>query len=242
MIFRGVIVVKKRSVCMVLSVLALFLLTVLGMKMETPEETPALSYALGNMVIVIDAGHGGVDPGAIGPTNVLEKDVVLGISRILEDQLSKAGALIIPTRRYDEDLAGDEFTGTIRQRKQEDMRSRVELANKENADLFISVHTNAETSRKWTGGQVFYDTGHEESEKIAVAIQEALKKELKNTDRSARSANYYLMKNNNMPTIIIEVGFISNPQEEKMLVTEAYQARIAHAICSGLVASQLNDE
>jgi len=236
-----VIILKKRPICLIISMIGLIIMTLSIVTVQDQAQTPVLSYALGNQIIVVDAGHGGVDPGAIGPGKVLEKDVTLAISRKLGDELSKAGALVIPTRLYDQDLAGDEFTGTIRQRKNRDMAKRVELAQKNNADIFISIHTNADTSRRWTGAQVFYETGKEESKTIAKNIQQHLQKELKNTSRSATAANYFLMKKTDMPAILIEVGFISNPGEEKLLCDPEYQSRIAHAICMGLVESQLQN-
>jgi N-acetylmuramoyl-L-alanine amidase len=239
---KKVFILQKRPTAIILSLLGLLLVVTAALSVQAPEEQLVLSYALSNKVIVVDAGHGGVDPGAIGPQQILEKDITLAISRKLAERLSQAGALVIPTRTYDEDLAGDEFTGSIRQRKQADMAKRVAQANVNQADFLISIHTNAETSRQWKGAQVFYDAHDPESKRIAEAIQAALKQELKNTDRTAKAASYYLMTKTDMPAILIEVGFISNPEEEKLLCTDEYQSRIAHAIFSGLVQSQITGD
>ncbi len=229
---------KRRKLYLLISIIGLFfILVATAVLQDQPEQV--LSYALGNQVILVDAGHGGVDPGAIGASKVLEKDITLAIARKLGDELSKAGALVIPTRLYDEDLAGDEFTGTIRERKREDIAKRVELAKKNHADLIISIHTNAETSRRWTGSQAFYEPGQEESKIIAKSVQAHLQKELKNTSRSAAAADFFLMRRTDIPAVLVEVGFISNPGEEKLLSDPEYQSRIAHAICMGLVESQL---
>ncbi|MDR1616539.1 MAG: N-acetylmuramoyl-L-alanine amidase [Syntrophomonadaceae bacterium] len=215
-----------------LSAAALFILAVYSAT-AGPEEQTVFSYALAGTVIVIDPGHGGVDSGA-ARGGILEKDITLQISKKLARQLSQSGALVVLLRENESDLAGDEFTGRIKDHKNEDMLKRVNKANEAKGDLFISIHVNASPSSVWSGAQTFYKPEHEESRKIAEAIQNALRFQLKNTKRAAAAGDFFVLKKTNMPAVMVEAGFLSNKTEADLLTDNDYQERLVHAIITGL--------
>jgi len=198
-----------------------------------------LSYGIANKVIVVDPGHGGFDPGA-WRGDIFEKDITLEISKRLAGDLSQAGAMVILLRKDDSDLAG-ETSGKIRDRKRQDLINRVKKANQAKADMYISVHANADPCAQWFGAQTFYNGKSEQSKFMAETIQEELTTILENTNRKAKPGNYYIIDRTEMPAVIVEVGFISNPKEAKLLSDPQYQAKVAYAIFSGVVKSQTRD-
>lgn len=189
---------------------------------------------LSGKIIVVDAGHGGLDGGASSKDGLLEKDVTLIIAKQLRDYLQEAGALVIMTRETDRDLA-DENVSRIRDRKVQDLKRRVQLVNNSDADLFISIHLNAIPSPKWKGAQTFYNRTIEENEKMAKFVQDEIRRNLENTNRVAKPiGNVYLLKKAKIPGVLVEVGFLSNIEEARLLSTEKYQQKVAAAIYQGI--------
>jgi N-acetylmuramoyl-L-alanine amidase len=218
----------------------LLILGYIGIRSNLQPDDPVLAYGLGNKVIVVDAGHGGIDPGAVRGDK-REKDVTLPISKIVAKQLSQAGAMVIMLRDSDCDLADADFKGSIAQRKRQDLANRVKKANEANADLYVSIHTNADVSPRWSGAQVFYHQGSDKSKIMAETIQKELTSILGNTKREAKTGSYYILSNTKMPTVIVEVGFISNPGEAQLLYDREYQTKVAYAIYSGIARAQNQD-
>lgn len=189
---------------------------------------------LSGKVIVVDAGHGGIDGGASSKDGLLEKDVTLKIAKHLRDYLQEAGALVIMTRETDRDLADDDVS-RVRDRKVQDLKRRVVLINDSEADLFISIHLNAILSPKWKGAQTFYNRTIEENESIAKFVQDEIRRSLENTNRVAKPiGNVYLLKKAKIPGVLVEVGFLSNVEEAKLLSTDKYQQKVAAAIYQGI--------
>jgi len=229
---------KKKSIAM-----ALFLFVVLCGVIafsENAAQQPVLAYGIASKIIVVDPGHGGFDPGA-WRGSLLEKDITLQISKKLQAYLSEAGAVVILLREKDEDLAPAPFKGSVRERKRSDLAARVESANKSKADIYVSIHTNADTSPRWSGAQTFYNSKSDASKILAEAIQEEFIRVLGNTKRKAKTGNYYIIDKTEMPAVIAEVGFISNPVEARLLSDDEYQERIAYAIFSGIIKSQSSE-
>jgi len=196
-----------------------------------------VSYGVANTVIAIDPGHGGMDVGA-NRGDILEKEITLEISKKLENYLSQAGAMVIMLRKDNNDLVGEDFSGTIRERWRKNLAIRVQKANEAKADLYISIHTNAVNSAQWSGAQTFYKENSQNSKITAETVQEELKNILKNTNRGVAVGSYYVLENTKMPAILVEVGFISNPQEASLLCDSTYQNKVAYAIFSGIVKAQ----
>lgn len=196
--------------------------------------TMAVVPVLRNRIIVIDAGHGGIDPGAIGKQGTLEKDITLKVARQLGYVLSQAGAEVILTRDSDTDLSDPDLRGPSAKKRQ-DLRRRVELANGEGAEAYVSIHVNSFPSSKFSGAQAFYQVGQPGGEILAKAIQEELRRVLQNTDRVAKGMNLYINRKTSMPSVTVEIGFISNPNEELLMKNPEYQNKVVWAVFMGLV-------
>ncbi|QMV44969.1 N-acetylmuramoyl-L-alanine amidase CwlD [Cohnella cholangitidis] len=193
------------------------------------------SLPLSGKVIVLDAGHGGADGGAVSRDGIIEKDLNLAIVLYLRDYLQQAGALVHLTREGDYDLALPETKGNSR-RKTEDLLQRADRARKQQADLAISIHMNSIPSPRWSGAQTFYSTKNEEGKRLASIIQAELRDMLGNTQRIAKKADtIYLLKTLNMPTALVEVGFLSHPEEASLLADEEYQRKVAASIYRGVL-------
>lgn len=181
--------------------------------------------------VVIDAGHGGKDPGKTRE-DVLEKDINLDIANILREKLEAAGYQVIMTRTEDMGL----YQETDSNKKATDMRSRCELINSSGADLAISIHQNSYTDNSVNGAQVFYYRHSQEGEKLANMVQASLKKNVNenNTRQAKYNDSYYLLINTACPTVIVECGFLSNENEAKLLQQREYQEKLAMAISLGI--------
>jgi len=193
----------------------------------------ALTWAVSNKVIIIDPGHGGDDPGAIGGGGALEKEIVLEVSKKLAGILSQAGAQVFLTRESDRDLSDPEQKNSYKA-KMQDLTRRVELANQKQADLFISIHVNSFPDRREGGAQTFSQPGEVESKKLAEAIQQEMNRYTVNPGRQAKQVDYFANRMAEMPSAIVEIGFISNPQEEKLLTDHIYQDKVAWSIYAGI--------
>ena len=199
------------------------------------EYIATLSWVVADKKIVVDPGHGGIFPGKVGHNDIVEKEVNLAIAKRLAELLSEGGAIVFMTRDSDVDLVGS-TEGSLLQKQRADLKNRVEIAKVQSADAFISIHCNSIPSPRWSGAQTFFDPENQESEVMAKNVQQELIKQLKNTKRQAiKREDTYLFRNLEIPTIIIECGFLSNPKEAELLTQEEYQHCIAFAIYSGLV-------
>ena len=191
-----------------------------------------MSWAVANKIVVVDPGHGGPDGGGTGPSGILEKEVTLQFAKEVALKFSQAGSMVKLTREDDNDLSVE--GKTIRQRKVEDLKNRVKLANEGGAAVYLSLHTNSFGS-KWSGAQMFYYAESQESKRLAQCIQDEIVRIMGNTHRKPRPLDPYILRNLKMPAVIIEVGFLSNPQEEKLLLDTNYQSKMAYAIFTGTV-------
>lgn len=212
--------------------ISLYLLSVLEDRSQ--EELMTLAPVLKDRVIVIDPGHGGVDPGAVGKKGTLEKDINLEVAKRLGYVLSQSGARVVLTREIDTDLSDPEIKG-LRAKKRQDLKRRVELAEKHQAEIYLSIHVNSFPSASSKGPQTFYHKGQEESKAIAERIQAELQKHL-NTKRVAKGLDgIYINKKTEMPSVTVEIGFMSNAEEEEAMQEPDYQNKIAWSVFAGLV-------
>ncbi|WP_241158573.1 N-acetylmuramoyl-L-alanine amidase CwlD [Cohnella candidum] len=193
------------------------------------------SLPLSGKVIVLDAGHGGADGGAVSREGTIEKDINLAIVLHLRDYLQQAGALVTLTREGDYDLAKPGTKGYSK-RKTQDLLERVGLINGRKADMVLSVHMNSIPSPKWSGAQTFYFSGNVEGSRLAADIQAEIRTALGNTERVAKpNDTVYLLKTLEMPAALVEVGFLSHPEEARLLADENYQKKVAAAIYRGVL-------
>lgn len=188
-----------------------------------------------DVTVVIDAGHGGEDGGAVA-NDIIEKDLNLSISNKLAYVLKTAGYNVVLTRCEDEmvDAEGE----SLRERKVSDMHNRLNLFNENENNVVISIHQNKFTQEQYHGTQVFYSANNEKSLSLATAIREDVKTLLQpENTRECKSAgsDIFLLNNTNVPAVIVECGFISNYEEAQKLKTEEYQDKMVFAIFAGFM-------
>ncbi len=189
-------------------------------------------------IVLIDAGHGGADPGKVGINGALEKDINLSVAFLVKKYLEQQDVTVVMTRNGDEGLYREESPN----KKIEDLKNRLALIDASGAILAVSIHQNSYTSEKVSGAQVFYYETSKQGEKAAVIVQEQLRKGVDETnDRKAKkNGSYYLLKKSSVPTIIVECGFLSNGEEADKLTQEDYQEKMAWNISLGIL-QYLND-
>ena len=181
--------------------------------------------------VVLDAGHGGRDPGKIGAGEIQEKDVNLKIAKKLKGKLEERGIQAVLTREKDETLAPEGSAN----RQVEDIKKRVERIDGENALLAVSIHQNSYQDPEVRGAQVFYYQHSTKGKEAAAILQEALIRMDPEHPREAKgNGTYYLLRRTRTPTVIVECGFLSNPEEAKLLASEEYQEKIAEAVAEGI--------
>lgn len=173
--------------------------------------------------------------GAESSNGVTEAEINLKIALKIQQLLELSGCTVILTRS-DENEIYDAGSDTIREKKVSDMKNRVKIGNESSADIFVSIHLNKISQSQYDGWQTFYKTNNEESKRLAVDIQNNLNEAMqKNNKRTPAQLNtVYLMKYVEIPITIVECGFLSNPEEEKMLQTDEYQDKLAWGIYNGI--------
>lgn len=185
-----------------------------------------------NYTIVVDAGHGGRDGGASGiNTGVKESDLNLAIAKKVQAYLCDFGFEVVMTRTTQDGL----YNEASENRKKDDMSKREKIISNCKADMLISIHQNSYPTISEYGAQSFYDENNEYSIKLSNSIQSQLINNLPNARQNSNKGDYYLIKNKNIPCSIVECGFLSNPEEESLLITEEYQQKIAYAIFCGVI-------
>jgi N-acetylmuramoyl-L-alanine amidase len=222
----------KSKKIIVISVLVATLLTFV-LCISALYEKPVSNSNVNKIRIVLDAGHGGVDGGVSGvKTNIKESELNLKVVKILEQYLVGAGMNVVLTRSTDAGL----YRVASGNLKRKDMEKRKEIIHKAQPHLVISVHMNKYSLSERRGAQVFYKGGDESSKILAESIQDCFN-DMEEAVRecSALTGNYYILNCSEFPSIIAECGFLSNPQDEALLLTEEYQDSIAYAIFKGVV-------
>ena len=176
-------------------------------------------------VIYLDPGHGGTDPGAIYK-DIYEKDITLSICKKLKDILEREGAIVYMTRYDDYDLSTTTYN-----RKRNDLNNRAKVINESMADIYISIHLNSVSSSTWRGAQVFYDDINKNNKEIATILQLTLNKE-----RKIKEIDDILMNRKiKVPGVLIEVGFLSNPNDRYLLKNSNYQYELCNKIKDGII-------
>ena len=184
---------------------------------------------IGGKIIVLDPGHGGSDPGAIGPTGLQEKQVTLPIAEYLKSILEAKGAKVILTRTTDVDVYGPHASGV------DELQARVNVANGNQADAFISIHINSFSNPNVGGIATYYFDGSDQSKKLASSVQGQIAEHSGfNGDRGIQPGNLYVLRHSLMPSILVELGFISNPKEEGHLKEASTRQEFANELAKGL--------
>ena len=224
----------KEKIVLILMAAGIFLLGNAFFKRAGQEQSiSVMENGKHRPVVVLDAGHGGKDPGKVGVNEALEKEINLQIALRLKSLLEQNGVAVVLTREEDKDLASEQATN----RKNEDLRARAALISETNPVLMVSIHQNSYPEADVDGAQVFYYAGSESGKQLGTMVQNSLKREIDDGNHRAAKANkdYYLLKKAGCPAIFVECGFLSNPAEAALLVTEEYQEKIAFSIHLGIM-------
>lgn len=187
-------------------------------------------------VILIDPGHGGFDGGAVSPKGTVEKDINLKISLLLKNKLEEQGYKVVMTRVEDKALYGENTPKGSK--KKSDLNNRCKMKIDSNCNMFISIHLNKFPEKRYYGAQVWYSK-NPQSAKLANIIQENFKTDIDATnnriEKPAKGEYKLLRCNDEMPSVIVECGFLSNPVEENKLKNEEYQNNIANSIQKSII-------
>lgn len=219
----------------VLFLLAVMVITAMTYVDKTAQSTSAVGYIQNDITVILDAGHGGEDGGAVA-NGVTEKDINLSISNKLAEVLRLNGFRVILTRNTDKmiNTEGD----TLRARKLSDMKNRLNLFNSSEKNVVISIHQNKFPVEKYQGAQVFYSINNPNSRKLALSLRENIRTLIQPyNEREIKPAGreIYLLDNAETPAVIIECGFLSNPKEAEKLSNSDYQDKLVFAFMSGFL-------
>jgi len=196
--------------------------------------TSTINFEKENRIILIDPGHGGIDGGAVSKRGTLEKDINLQISKKVKIALTNLGYQVLMTR--EDDIGLYEDSGSIRNKKIQDLNNRIKMINTSGANVFISIHMNMFPESKYYGAQVWY-SNRDESRILAGMIQEGLKSDIDNGNKRVEKAahnSYKILRESEIVSILIECGFLSNFREEQLLLNEDYQNKIAISIAASV--------
>ena len=198
-------------------------------------KVPVMAEEVSKGIVLIDAGHGGIDGGAQSRNGTIEKDINLQISLRLKENLEEQGYIVFLTRESDEDLGNS--SKTIREKKREDLKKRRDMKAETKCDVFISIHQNMFQEAKCYGAQVWHSS-NEVSKKLADNVQQGIKESAndgnKRVSKPAGDAYLILRDKYEGASILLECGFLSNPDEEKRLQTEEHQNSIVKGISWGI--------
>lgn len=196
--------------------------------MQNGEENNA-----GKICIVLDAGHGGFDPGKIGVDGQKEAEINLAIAEKVKKYLEANDVEVIMTRQGAEGLYDENASN----KKVQDMKRRIDIIEEKQPVAAVSIHQNSYVEEYVAGAQVFYYTDSKDGEVLAGLLQDALREYLDPLNHRQKKANnsYYLLKKTEVPTVIVECGFLSNIREAGLLTTEEYQDKVAWAIHMGIL-------
>lgn len=188
--------------------------------------------------VVLDAGHGGIDPGKVGINGALEKDVNLEIALLVKQYLEADDIKVVMTRETDEGL----YDANASNKKVQDMKRRVTIIDETAPDVTVSIHQNSYPEEYVHGAQVFYYNGSTEGQRLAETIQAQIVEKADKENKRQIKANdsYYLLKKTGVPIVIVECGFLSNSEEAEKLGNKEYQKKLAWAIHLGIL-QYLND-
>lgn len=224
--------VNKTIVVIILIMVLVFVSAGIFIAERNKDITPVMNIP-DNATVILDAGHGGEDGGAVADDGTMEKTLNLDIALRLRDLLELAGYRVYMTRTEDQSLCAEKFI------KKEDMANRIGFAEEHPQALFVSIHLNKFSMRQYSGAQVFYSDNHEDGFLLAKSIQESIRTNLQpNNTRQVKvgNDNSILLKSITQPAVIVEGGFLSNEAELKLLKTEQYRTKLAYCIFTGIIS------
>jgi N-acetylmuramoyl-L-alanine amidase len=223
------VTLKKKSIIIfiLLVIICFSAVATMMLKPRSASGIPPPKYS-----VVIDAGHGGWDGGGIGRiTGVRESDLNLLVALNLASQLRAIGIGVILTRDNKDGL----YDPRASNKKRSDMQARSRIINSSNADLVVSIHMNTFPLESCYGAQAFYRKGNERGKALSESIQRQLISILKSPKTITLAGDYYILNCTDLPAVIVECGYLTNPMEERLLQTREYQNRVAYAILCGIL-------
>jgi N-acetylmuramoyl-L-alanine amidase len=233
------IVLSKKRLLLITSMVlvSLFVFVFQTVRVDNNNSTvPTVALPVSNKVIVLDAGHGIPDEGAQSSNGTTEAQTNLKIALKVQNLLEQSGATVILTRS-DENAIYDLDSKTLKEKKISDIHNRVKIGNENSADIFVSIHLNKIPQNQYWGWQCFYKDGNEQSTKLAKSLQSNLNESIQKENKrvAMKLDTVYIMKHVEVPISIVECGFLSNPEEEKLLLKDSYQDKLAWGIYNGII-------
>ncbi len=233
------VIMKLNSTKLIAVVLSLILLftTLLMIVSKNKFFTDTFKSTQNEILIIVDAGHGGEDGGAVAPDNSFEKDYNLDIALKLETILKVYGCKVIVTRT-DDRMTCDDNLKTQRQKKISDIKNRFAVIKKHNNAVFVSIHQNKFSDSRQKGTQVFYSPNNLKSKTLADCIQQSIVKNLQKDNRrltKKSGTDIYLLYHSTVPSVLVECGFLSNQSDLMLLKNDSYRKEIAFLIADGII-------
>jgi N-acetylmuramoyl-L-alanine amidase len=222
----GVLALKRLIIILCLSLIVCFNFA------EAEEKQSVEKLVLNNKTIVIDPGHGGYDPGAVWG-ELYEKDINLKICQELKNQFEQKGAKVVLTRTGDFNYALVGQRGLVAKRY--DLNQRIIIANKNEADILLTVHVNSTRKSSYEGAETFYHHNSNKGRQLALAIQQQFSTIPGMTKRAAKISDCYMLRYSKMPAVLIEVGYLSNERERGLLQDDKYLNTLASKIAMGVI-------
>ena len=230
------LILNRKRIILMLSMVIVSVLAFTFYKADLNTKTvETVSLPVTNKVIVVDAGHGIPDEWAESNNGTTEAQTNLKIALKLQNLLEQSGATVLLTRS-DENAIYDLDSETLREKKVSDIHNRVKIGNESSADIFVSIHLNKIPQEQYWGWQCFYNQ-NDKSKILAEKLQENLNEAIQKGNKRVpmKLDNVYIMKNVQIPISIVECGFLSNEEEEKLLLTDEYQEKLAWGIYNGIM-------
>ena len=182
--------------------------------------------------IVIDAGHGGLDGGSIGVSGTIESEINLEYAKTLCEMCNQFGMKVVMTRTNSNGL----YSSFASNKKKDDMKARKEIIEKTKPDIVVSIHMNSFSLQSAKGAQVFYDKNNENSKLLAQNIQKMFVKNIENSKEKSMMGDYYIVNCTNYTSVIVECGYLSNFEEEKLLCTKSHKDKLCYNILCGILS------
>lgn len=216
----------KRNSCIIIFVLIMFLLT-----FAFSHIVAVSASGYNGITIVLDAGHGGRDGGSVGVNGTIEKEINLKYTLALKEKLVSAGYRVELTRKTDDGL----YLESAKNKKMSDLNARMEIIKRANPNLVISIHMNSFSSPSAHGASTYYRSGDESGQIVSDLIQQSLNTYLGAPSTTGKVGDYYILNESYYTAVLIECGFLSNPEEERLLNTDEYLKKFVDAVYNGIL-------
>ena len=216
----------KKNACIIVFVMIIFLLT-----FAFSHIVAVSASGYNGITIVLDAGHGGRDGGSVGVNGTIEKEINLKYTLALKEKLVSAGYRVELTRKTDDGL----YLESAKNKKMSDLNARMEIIKRANPNLVISIHMNSFSSPSAHGASTYYRSGDESGQIVSDLIQQSLNTYLGAPSTTGKVGDYYILNESYYTAVLIECGFLSNPEEERLLNTDEYLEKFVDAVYNGIL-------